>query len=161
MTKGEFEGFKLYMGLVIVFAYIFVCYGLAIQHAPKEAFAAGVEHGPPTPFMRHLDLCRIYEGSCNTVPEAEETVEQMIVRMANEYGVDPNRALAIAWCESRFDPNARNWEGSTAKGVYQFTDPTWKWIGAEGHQFDVEENIKQFMIWYPKKPSWWACDELV
>jgi len=50
-----------------------------------------------------------------------ETVEQMVVRLANEYGVDPERALAIAWCESRDNPLATNYNknGSNDKGIFQ------------------------------------------
>lgn len=87
------------------------------------------------------------------------TVEDKIRKYAKEYGVDEHKALDIAWCESRFDPKATNWQGSTAKGTYQFTDPTWKWIGAKGHQFDEDENIKQFMKWYQVYPTWWACNK--
>lgn len=83
-------------------------------------------------------------------------IEATIRRMALEHGVNPRTALRIAWCESRFDPRASN-SRSTAKGVYQFLDGTWEWIGAEGHQYDAEENIKQFMKFYPKYPQWWEC----
>ena len=79
-----------------------------------------------------------------------------IIRQANFYGVSVNTALRIAECESSFRADAKN-KLSSAKGVYQFTDPTWQWIKADGHQFDYEENIKQFMLIYPKHPSWWKC----
>ena len=83
-------------------------------------------------------------------------VEETIKTMAAEHGVNEETALRIAWCESRFDPRASNYQ-STAKGVYQFLDGTWEWIGASGHQFDAEENIRQFMKFYPKYPQWWEC----
>lgn len=93
--------------------------------------------------------------------EQETTIEAKIRAAAKLYNVNPDKALAIAKCESQLKPNTRNWQGSTAKGIFQFTDPTWKYIGAKGHQFDVDENIKQFMKWYPKFPSWWACNTIV
>ncbi len=90
-----------------------------------------------------------------TAPTPEQ-VKAEIIRQANLYGVSVNNALRIARCESGYVYNAKNGT-STAKGVFQFINGTWKWIGAEGHQFDYKENIKQFMIWYPKYPQWWEC----
>jgi len=94
------------------------------------------------------------EGN-NDYPVNEIT--ELIRKYAKEYGIDENEALRIAYCESSFNPEAENWQGSTAKGLYQFTDPTWQWIGAEGHQFNAEENVKMFMTWFPVFPTWWAC----
>lgn len=90
-----------------------------------------------------------------TNPTVEE-VKAEIVRQAKEYGVSEKTALRIAFCESSYKFDAKNPRGS-AKGVYQFIDGTWKYIGAKGHQFDYEENIRQFMIHYPKNPGWWEC----
>lgn len=84
------------------------------------------------------------------------TLEQKIQLRAQDAGVDPVAALRIARCESHLDPLASNLM-SSAKGLYQFTDGTWKWIGAQGTQFDEDENILQFMVWYPKHPEWWVC----
>lgn len=85
-----------------------------------------------------------------------EDVKKEIIKQAELYNVNAQNALKIAKCESRFDTEAKNPKG-TAKGVFQFTDPTWRHIKAPGHQYDYKENIKQFMIWYPKKPQWWQC----
>jgi hypothetical protein len=95
---------------------------------------------------------QIAEGEKET---QEYLVQEEIKKQANEYGVDQDIALAIAECESTFDIYARN-PASSAKGVYQFIDPTWKWIKASGHQFDYKENIKEFIIWYPVHPEWWS-----
>lgn len=84
-----------------------------------------------------------------------EVIRGEITRQAEAYGVNVAEALAIAKCESTFNPKASS-KKSTAKGIYQFTDPTWRWIGAKGHQFDYQENIKQFMTHYPKSPQWWS-----
>ena len=86
----------------------------------------------------------------------KELVKNTIVSIADQYGVDYSVALSIADCESDFDMYANN-PNSTAKGVFQFTDPTWKFIKAQGHQYDFRENIKQFFIWYPLHPEWWEC----
>ena len=79
-----------------------------------------------------------------------------IEKQALAYNVDVETALRIADCESDFNYKAENGV-STAKGVYQFLDGTWDWIGAEGHQFDYKENIKQFMLLYPDHKGYWEC----
>lgn len=89
-----------------------------------------------------------------------ETIEQKIVRYANEYGVNPERALAIGKCESSLNPKATNWQGSTASGVFMWTKPTWEYIGSPGDRFNADDNIKAFMEWYPTHSSWWQCDKL-
>lgn len=94
--------------------------------------------------------------SIPTPVTASLSVRQEIIRQANFYNISVNTALRIAECESNFNPEAKSLK-STAKGVYQFIDGTWNYIGAKGHQYDYKENIKQFMLIYPKHPQWWQC----
>jgi hypothetical protein len=101
------------------------------------------------------DICGLIDVVCEG--EHEPTIEERIEREAVRYGVDPVAAVTIAGCESSLNQYAEN-DHSTAKGLYQFTDKTWRYIKAEGHQFDADENIKQFMIWYPVHPEWWMCE---
>lgn len=97
-------------------------------------------------------------GSPEYLPYVHEHIDvvEEISRQARSHGVSLEAALRIAKCESTFDQSAKN-TNSTAKGVYQFLDGTWEYIQADGHQFDAKENIKQFMINYPKNPQWWEC----
>lgn len=98
-------------------------------------------------------------GAASVIPKdiwTDSSIRERIKTMAEEYGVNVNTALRIANCESGFNPSASN-RTSTAKGVYQFLDGTWDYIGATGQQYDAEENIRMFMIWYPRYPSWWLC----
>lgn len=96
-----------------------------------------------------------YAPDCTVEAFDAIVVENKIIEAAQAYGIRVEDALSIAECESTFNSRAQN-PHSTAKGVYQFTDPTWKWIKAQGHQFDVDENIKMFMIFYPIYPNWWG-----
>ena len=89
--------------------------------------------------------------------DSPNPIEATIRHYASEYGVYVNTALRIATCESQMGKYKTNWSGSSAKGVYMWTDGSWDYIGAESDQMNDEENIKQFMIWYPKYPSWWEC----
>ncbi len=125
---------------------------------PSVGMAQVVSTQASTPkFTLAMDASYFAENETEetTTPTPEE-VKAEIIRQANLYGVSVKDALRIARCESTYVYNAKS-KISTAKGVYQFIDGTWKWIGAEGHQYDYKENIKQFMIWYPKFPQWWEC----
>ena len=94
------------------------------------------------------------------VPTVEIVTEEIISQARTNF-FDVNLALKIANCESNFTHDAKN-PNSSAKGVYQFIDGTWKWIGAEGHQYDYKENIKQFFKWYPRFPQWWSeCNKKI
>ncbi|NJS40773.1 MAG: lytic transglycosylase domain-containing protein [Rhodobacteraceae bacterium] len=53
----------------------------------------------------------------------------LVIRVAQDEGIDPLDFLALAWTESAFDPIARAGGGSTAKGVLQFADRTAKAYG--------------------------------
>ncbi len=57
-------------------------------------------------------------------PQVPAAVTDAIQAASRESGVDPHLLTAIAWRESRFDPNARN-DKSSAKGLLQFTTETW------------------------------------
>lgn len=70
-------------------------------------------------------------------------------------GIDPLKALEIAYCESGFDPKAKN-KNSSAKGIYQFVDKTWNEYCA-GDPYMPWDNINCFVQLYPKHKSWWVC----
>jgi hypothetical protein len=51
-------------------------------------------------------------------------VPAMIVDGARRYGLDPQRMLRVAWCESKYDPGAVG-DGGRSVGVYQFQADLW------------------------------------
>lgn len=52
------------------------------------------------------------------------SIPTLVRRAAIEEGADPELALAIAWCESRFDPRAFN-PRARDSGLFQFIPSTW------------------------------------
>lgn len=58
-----------------------------------------------------------------TAPENPDVHAALSVA-ARETGLEPRLLFAMAWTESRFDPNAEN-RRSTAVGLMQFTEQTW------------------------------------
>jgi soluble lytic murein transglycosylase-like protein len=134
--------------LILIFGFIFIL--RACEKDTNPAMAAEVS----LPILIREEV-PANPASTMVVKELRiDDIRNEIIQRAQEYRIDIYEALAIAFCESTFNAYAKN-PASTAKGVYQFTDPTWKWIKAEGHQFDYKENIRQFMIWYQVYPGWW------
>lgn len=88
------------------------------------------------------------------------TVQDKISIAATKAGINIHTALAIASCESGFQPRVRNQQGSTATGVFQFTARTW-FDYCEGDVKNADDNIACFAKLYPKHNSWWACHNIV
>lgn len=128
----------LYLGLIAFIAMSF-CF-IAIQ-SPY-----------PEPNYIHITT-----NSIQKVEKPKETIQDKITRMSKEYGIDTETALRIAECESQFGKYPKNWEGSSASGVYQFTSGTWDNY-CEGDVLNEDDNIKCFMELYNKYPYWWACN---
>ena len=72
-------------------------------------------------------------------PAMPPAILDAIQTAAHESGVDPHLLTAIAWRESRFDPNALNRQ-SSAKGLLQFTSGTWlRAVRDYGSEHDVAD----------------------
>lgn len=69
-------------------------------------------------------LIQIFQlGKKGQLP-TEETIEEMIRRIAKEEKVDPDLAVRVALCESNLDPQAEhiNPKGSIDRGLYQWNN---------------------------------------
>jgi len=87
------------------------------------------------------------------------TVVDKIIIEARKAGINEQKAVAIAHCESRFNPKARS-SISSATGVYQFIARTW-FDYCDGDVKNEDDNIKCFMKLYKQFPSWWECNKLI
>lgn len=73
---------------------------------------------------------------------AEIPIEALIREAAQSRGVDPDLALKIAQKESDLYPRAKN-KRSSAYGLFQITDPTWKqYGGTDENRYDLMDNIR-------------------
>ena len=109
----------------------------------------------------------LYEEAENVVTITEEekilTEEELIQNEISiqclTYKVNCDFALQLALFESTLDADAKNLEGSSAKGVYQFIDETWSNY-CEGNVIDYIDNISCFMkIWSAEDYHHWTADE--
>jgi hypothetical protein len=57
-------------------------------------------------------------------PPAPATIQAIIRDAAAAWGADPDQLLRVAYCESRYNPNAYN-PTSGASGLFQFLPRTW------------------------------------
>lgn len=62
-------------------------------------------------------------------PPPPLTVEQLIVRAAQRYGVNPAWLLRVARCESTLQPGVTSRGGH--QGLFQFAPGTWRWMSAQ------------------------------
>ena len=79
-----------------------------------------------------------YDRGASGLIQPESEIQQMIVRIAKEEGVDPAIALAMARQESGFNPKAVSPAG--AIGVMQLMPATAKELGV--NPYNAEENIR-------------------
>lgn len=91
-----------------------------------------------------------------TLVVVQESTQDLIKRIATENGFNVNTALRIAECESQFGKYRKNWEGSSATGLYQFMPKTFN-AYCQGDINNDEDQIRCFIELYPKHKSWWQC----
>ncbi|MBP6045253.1 transglycosylase SLT domain-containing protein [Candidatus Woesebacteria bacterium] len=68
-------------------------------------------------------------------------MEEKIIKTAEEFNYSTTTALLIAKAESNLNPNAKN-SHSTASGVYQFIDGTFKGYCVEKYGYATSTNQK-------------------
>lgn len=79
------------------------------------------------------------------------TIEELQIKSnielyAHMNGIDPERMLKLAKCESGLVPNAYNKTDphGGAKGLFQFLQPTWdKWSRVYGGKMDIWDPLDQ------------------
>jgi soluble lytic murein transglycosylase-like protein len=84
-------------------------------------------------------------GGTGSPADVVVDVPALIVDSAQRWKVDEHHLLRIAWCESRFDPNAVGPSG--VAGVFQFSARTWTWASEEAgyagaSPFDAVANVE-------------------
>ncbi len=75
------------------------------------------------PMALHCGMVALANATWDN-PRVAPAVIDAIQMAARESHIDPHLLAAIAWRESRFDPNAAN-QRSSARGLLQFTAMTW------------------------------------
>ena len=93
---------------------------------------------------------------------APADIEGIIRAAAATWGADPNQLLRVAWCESRYNPNAYN-TSSGASGLFQFMPRTWAAnsvrAGYGGASvFDAVANANTAAYMFANSQAWqWSC----
>jgi soluble lytic murein transglycosylase-like protein len=89
-----------------------------------------------------------------------ETPILLISRFSEQFGVDFALASYLAKIESNYDPRAKN-PTSTAAGVYQFTEATWR-DKCEDDVFNASDNIRCALRLIAQGELWrWTIDETI
>lgn len=103
--------------------------------------------------------------TASAAPVVSGNIQQIIVDAANRYGVDPNRALRIAKCESGFNPNAVNYsynENGYPSGLFQHLSGYYPAraakYGYSTNVFDAYSNANVTMaMWRDGQAGLWEC----
>ena len=88
----------------------------------------------------------------NTCP----TITETITRISTEENFDPIVAIRIAKCESQLGKYKKNWEGSSATGLYMFMPNTFSHYCSGTIESDIDQ-IRCFIRLYYKHSGWWEC----
>jgi hypothetical protein len=90
---------------------------------------------------------------------APSDIEAIIRAAAAKWGADPTQLLRVAWCESRYNPNAYNASG--ASGLFQFMPRTWAansvragYGGASAFDPTASANTAAFMFSIGQAGQW-------
>jgi hypothetical protein len=146
-----------------------VVIGLTATAAFPARLAAAAEHGPlvtsiltpappepqPTDYMSRAMIADQQHAAAAQPP----TIMDLIRNAFQSLGDDAvDWAQKIAWCESKYDPNAVN-SDSDAQGLFQFLPSTW--VGtpfASSSPFDPNINAQAAAWLYQKYgPTQWEC----
>jgi len=112
-----------------------------------------------------LDFLRQILGIQTQIEKLQ--IQELITKIAEEYGVDPLLALQVAQCESGFNPRATNKKGNTPswsvdRGLYMWND-YWHPEISDQCAFNPECATKKFCEavkngklhwWSPSKSCW-------
>lgn len=104
-------------------------------------------------------VCSLYLASWLCFPPQPvicPTISEKIIAIASENNFPVATAIRIAKCESQLGKYKKNWEGSSATGLYQFMPTTWK-ENCKGDINNDTDQINCFIKLYPKHRSWWQC----
>jgi hypothetical protein len=114
------------------------------------------------PFPEDTADTHVYENIVKIEPSEKightETVEEIIRRVAQEEAMtaqETEKFVQIAWCESRFKPNAVG--RTNDHGLFQLHSPTWKFDWNK--VYDAEYNTRYAMqVVYPAQGfGAWVC----
>jgi len=79
------------------------------------------------------------DGQDPQMPPVPKDIGRLVQKLAPQYAIDSNLALAVMWAESAFDPNALS--AARAQGLMQLIPETAERFGVR-NVFDTDENIK-------------------
>jgi hypothetical protein len=97
-------------------------------------------------------------GTAEVCGFARSWVTDTIIAAANAYGQSPCQMLEVAYCESRFNPNAYH-RGSGAAGLFQFLGGTWRSTPYRDYSvFNAWANAQAAAwMWSVGRRNEWVC----
>lgn len=138
-----------FLGATIIGA----CAGYAIDGSYLTAFMGGMSGS--------VVIAGLVDKKKVIAVVGNETVEEMIRRIAEEETVDPDLAVRVARAESNLNPKAVNVNktGSIDRGIYQINNQYHPEV-TEAQAFDVEFSVRFFCKAFKEGHlSWWNASK--
>jgi hypothetical protein len=145
---------------------IYVGIGVALGVLITFAFTVRAEKETERVLEEPEVVEQIVEEPKVVLIEIEYTRESIERKIRETFHEEPERALAIAQCESGLNPdalNTANKNGTSDGGLFQINSVHDKRLNALGlDKFDVEDNIAFARMLYEER-GWtpWVCDRLI
>lgn len=113
-----------------------------IPHPPEKSFLSDekTEEVVRGDFDIQMQPIAVSVENSGDIEPNQDPTKQEIAKMIKKAFPDEPLMLKIAICESELEPKAKN-KHSTAKGIFQILDGTWKHFKCKGDPFNAEDNI--------------------
>jgi hypothetical protein len=108
-----------------------------------------------------LFILTVSAKAVRQTPRPPAAIARALWRAHVAYGVPYREMVAVAWCESRFDPNA---VGDGSHGLFQFLRGTWNRTPYAGRDIysALDNSLAAGWLWRRDGGSWreWSCGRL-
>ena len=107
---------------------------------PYDYHAVNIAQARQEPYLRVDGMIDMPEGYLYVNETKLDFSGEEIIKKIKDTFPNDIVMLKVAQCESELNPKAKN-KTSTAKGIFQILDGTWKHFKCEGNPLNAEDNI--------------------
>lgn len=124
--------------IMVIACVVLLMYGYVRSEDQQKWFVSPINHPDVLAVEKMID-----DTGANVKPLTKKKVALAIAENARYYKIQPEKLVAIAYVESRFDPNAYN-KPCDDVGLMQINWPTWKnrFTRNKSDLFNIYKNVE-------------------